>query len=89
MLSYKCGNPWSSCVCVTPAERPVDFFTFVIDGNALNRDEEAGLTAVLAAMLCHERESEEPLIDKGRKGTQGCRTEGCVVRDGNIAKVDP
>ncbi|KAE8373207.1 hypothetical protein BDV26DRAFT_272572 [Aspergillus bertholletiae] len=76
---YKCGKPWSSCICVTPAERPVDFFTFVIDGNALSRDEEAGLTAVLAAMLCHERESEEPLADKGRKGTHHCQEEGRLV----------
>ncbi|KAE8350698.1 hypothetical protein BDV28DRAFT_33691 [Aspergillus coremiiformis] len=67
---YKCGEPWSSCVCVTPAERPMDFFTFVIDGKALNRDEEAGLTAVLAAMLCHEMESEEDLNEKGRKENQ-------------------
>lgn len=88
MLSYKCGKPWSSCICVTPAERPVDFFAFVIDGNALNRDEEAGLTAVLASMLCHERESEESLTDKRNKGNQGCRAEGCLVRDRNISKVD-
>lgn len=70
---YKCGNPWSSCVCVTPTERPVDLFTFVIDGNALSRDEEAGLTAVLAAMLCHERESEEDLTEEGRKGRRASR----------------
>jgi hypothetical protein len=50
----------------------VDFFTFTIDGNVLNRDEEAGLTAVLAVMLCHERELEEDTTEKGRKQNQGC-----------------
>ncbi|BCR99047.1 BRcat and Rcat domain-containing protein [Aspergillus luchuensis] len=56
-----CRNPWLSCTCAKPGQRPIDFLTFIIGHSGVNKDQEAELAAVVAAILCNERLRDEEL----------------------------
>ncbi|PYH97465.1 hypothetical protein BO71DRAFT_373260 [Aspergillus ellipticus CBS 707.79] len=78
----KCCNPWLSCICAKPGQRPIDFLTFIIGHSGVNRDQEAELAAVVAAILCNERVRDEEMaktqvIDKGG---HLCRDTGGLPR---------
>ncbi|PWY64756.1 hypothetical protein BO70DRAFT_192379 [Aspergillus heteromorphus CBS 117.55] len=77
-----CHNPWLSCTCAKPGQRPIDFLTFIIGHSGVNRDQEAELAAVVAAILCNERVRDEEMaktqgMDKAR---HLCRDRGGLLR---------
>ncbi|OOF91285.1 hypothetical protein ASPCADRAFT_57292 [Aspergillus carbonarius ITEM 5010] len=79
-----CRNPWLSCTCAKPGQRPIDFLTFIVGHSGVNRDQEAELAAVVAAILCNER-----LQDEEMAKTQGIDKEGHKCRDRRSLLIAP